>query len=158
MTFGELLKQRMIDAKITQTALGRSVGVHRTTISDYILDKYLPTEETFHRIHQVFPDKELYDTYFTAVKGTQPRKNKQMIPEATPYNYYKAITEKVGLNQEDIKTDTKAETDDDDKYIIRALQYMLNHFKFNNIDQIAPGDYMRYQTIFNKYMMKQKGK
>lgn len=155
MTFGELLKQRMIDAKITQTALGRSVGVHRTTISDYILDKYLPTEESFHRIHQVFPDKELYDAYFTAVKGTQPRKNKQIIPEATPYNYYKAITEKVGPNQEDSKSGTD---DDDDKYIICALKYMLNHFKFNNIDQIAPGDYMKYQMIFNKYMMKQSKK
>lgn len=155
MTFGELLKQRMIDAKITQTALGRSVGVHRTTISDYILDKYLPTEESFHRIHQVFPDKELYDAYFTAVKGSQPRKNKQMIPEAAPYNYYKAITEKVGPNQENVKFETD---DDDDKYIICALKYMLNHFKFNNIDQIAPGDYMKYQMIFNKYTMKQKGK
>ena len=149
-TFGKLLEKRIEDAGTSRTALGRTVGVHRTTISDYINGKNLPKEETFHRIHQVFPDKELYDAYFNAVKATEPRRNKQIIPGAEPYNWYKAITEKVDTNKA-----KRNESDEDRKYIALALHFLINDLIEKKMDIFAPNDYAKYVELYNKYSGKE---
>lgn len=165
-TFCELLRARMDSAKITQSSLGRSIGVHRTTVSDYLHDKYLPNEETFRRIHQIFPDKELYDCYFSEVNGAEPRKNKPLIPEATPYNFYKAAAddmkatandmkaaeEKYKKNSENsengilpIKISTK-----DRVFISTALSFLINHLEDSGIDQFCPNDYGYYVQLLDR--------
>ena len=97
-TFGTILGKLMRERDISQASLSRSVGVHRTTIGDYVHDKYLPTEETFNRIHQVITDKELYDAFFAATKP-QDRKNKPLISDTNntekTYNFYTATPESI---------------------------------------------------------------
>jgi len=157
--FGNLLKEKMEEKKISMTGLGKIVGVHRTTISDYILGKHLPKEETFHRIHQVFPDKDLYDAYFRAVEATEPRKNKQLIPEAAPYNYYKAETENIKAAEHICKqlVEAKAIKDaatSDDTYIAIALTHMVSLFEQTNMSIYAPTDYSAYKRLKEQYQNK----
>ena len=155
--FGSILKDKMADKKVSMTGLGKIVGVHRTTISDYILGKHLPKEETFHRIHQVFPDKDLYDAYFSAVKETEPRKNKQIIPEVSSYNYYAAentkaaecIAKKLYEADKIIKQNVS-----DDVYIAIALREMINRFEQSGMDKFAPKDYAAYKKLYESYTSK----
>lgn len=148
--FGELLLERIKSAKTSRTAFGRTIGVHRTTVSDYILGKYLPTEETFHRIHQVFPDEELYNAYFNAVRSTEPRKNKHMIPNTESYNYYKAEIDKPVA--EYINTVANSIRDDlDREYITMALKFTLDYLKETGARDIAPSDYKIYKQLYEKY-------
>lgn len=158
--FGPLLKQKMTDKKISMKSLGKVAGVHRTTISDYAAGKYLPKEETFHRIHQVIPDKDLYDSYFKAVSKSEPRKNKQIIPEASAYNYYKAETEDATKAAEVIcKALSESKTSNistlDKEYIACALKLVLNYFNDNDImKQLAPSDYANYVRLYEEYSKK----
>jgi len=156
--FGPLLRQKMSDKKISMKGLGKVVGVHRTTISDYASGKYLPKEETFHRIHQVIPDKDLYDSYFKAVSKSEPRKNKQIIPEPSAYNYYKAEEESIVNNDTPLKdtagTITVNISISDKEYISRALKFTLDYFegvgKF-----LAPTDYENYHRLYGEFSDKQ---
>ena len=143
-SFGELLLERIKSAKTSRAGLGRTIGVHRTTVSDYVSGKYLPTEETFHRIHQVFPDKELYEAYFEAIgKPTTSNRPRCMISNAKPYNYYKAETEEL--------VSSNAKDTSDTEYIKRALRFTITHLKLNGLDILAPNDYEKYVSIYNKY-------
>lgn len=147
--FGPLLKQKMTDKKISMKSLGKVAGVHRTTISDYAAGKYLPKEETFHRIHQVIPDKDLYDSYFRAVSKSEPRKNKQIIPEPSAYNYYKAEEESI-VNNDTTGTPIVSISISDKEYISRALKFTLDYFegvgKF-----LAPTDYENYHRLYEEF-------
>lgn len=178
-TFGELLKQRMDSAtpRVTQTALGKIVGVHRTTISDYVLNKYLPTEETFRRIHQVFPDKELYEAYFAAVgKPVTEHKPKRIIPENKTYNHYAAKFEQE-VEQEaaeekakaaafmseagpigdmrrklfQMEQKTTAEVTLHREYIARALKYAIESMEKDGTASLCPRDYNTYKELYKKY-------
>lgn len=151
--FGELLHAKMRQKEISMTALGKTIGVHRTTISDYTSGKYLPKEETFHRIHQVIPDKELYDAYLRAVNQGEPRKNKQLIPEATPYNYYKADAEDMKAAEEVFKKSSTSSTSDD-TYIYIALSQMVTFFEETNLCSFAPTDYAAYLRLKEQYKNK----
>lgn len=146
-TFGSTLKELMKSKKITHAALGRSVGVHRTTIGDYVNDKYLPTEETFHRIHQVIPDKELYDAFFAATKP-KDRKVKPLIQPVTSYNFYKA--------KEDVVTETRnfinaAKEEYNNNLIAHALAYVVSTYETENLMSIAPNDYESYKALLDTY-------
>jgi len=149
--FGKLLKERMVNhkPKITQSSLGRTVGVHRTTISDYIAGKYLPSEETFHRIHQVFPDIELYTAYFDEVEPEQPRKNKPLINNTESYNYFKAGKDNPSTSV--INSITKMVDDTDKEYIKKALAFIIDYMKEAKVDKLAPRDYAMYVELFDKY-------
>lgn len=156
--FGSLLKAKMDARGISMSRLGKTVGVHRTTISDYIYGKHLPKEETFHRIHQVITDKDLYDAYFRAVKSGEPRKNKQLIPEATPYNYYQAEAEH--MKAENIRKQLneakaiKAAATSDDTYIAIALTHMVDLFEQTDMSIYAPTDYAAYKRLKEQYQNK----
>ena len=151
--FGTLLSAKMQSKKISRSELGKIVGIHRTTISDYILGKYLPKEEIFYRIHQVFPDKDLYDAYFTAVNPTSKmRKQKQLIPVATPYNYYKAEAELMKAAEARGKSAQAVPKDNEEnKYIFLALDYMVRHFEATGMHIYAPSDYAAYKKLKEKY-------
>lgn len=151
--FGSLLKAKMDARGISMSRLGKTVGVHRTTISDYIYGKHLPKEETFHRIHQVITDKDLYDAYFRAVKAGEPRKNKQLIPEATPYNYYKADAEAMKAAEDVFKKSSTSSTSDD-AYIYIALSQMVTFFEETNLCSFAPTDYAAYLRLKEQYQNK----
>lgn len=149
--FGTLLKDKMDSAKVSMTGLGKVVGVHRTTISDYILGKHLPKEETFHRIHQVFPDKDLYDAYFRVVKNNEPRKNKQMIPGAETYNYYEAKNETISKENDSNSTAPVVLSTLDKEYIAKALKYTIDSFEKAGMREVAAVEYSIYKTIYNKF-------
>jgi len=158
--FGALLRQKLTERKISMKSLGKVAGVHRTTISDYTVGKYLPKEETFHRIHQVIPDKDLYDSYFSAVSKSEPRKNKQMIPETNSYNYYKAETENATKAAEVIcKALNESKTSNistlDKEYIARSLKFVIRYFDENSIiKELAPNDYANYVRLYKEYSKK----
>lgn len=154
--FSDLLKQKLAEKKITMKGLGKIVGVHRTTISDYVSGKYLPKEETFHRIHQVIPDKDLYDSYFEAVSKTEPRKNKNIIPEATAYNFYKAEEEKVTKADEvaniklpEVKTSNISTLDKE--YIACALKFVIEYYEKVGLDTLAVQDYVNYKELYEEF-------
>lgn len=154
--FGNILKKRIEDKKISRSALGKAVGVHRTTISDYILGKYLPKEEVFHRIHQVFPDKELYDAYFKAVRTQEPRPNKNLIPNAEAYNFYKAEEEPV-VNGDPIKDLTsKKSVTLNDKYIMYSLRHTLSYMAKEGLDELCPTDFAIYESMYKEMCGKLK--
>lgn len=147
--FGALLKQRIKESKSSMSSLGRAVGVHRTTISDYILGKYLPKEETFHRIHQVYPDRELYDAYFKAAKTQEPRPNKNLIPNAEAYNFYKAEDDTiVHTSIGDLKS-TKSATLNN-KYIMYSLKHTLIYMTKEGLDKLCPTDFAIYESIYKE--------
>lgn len=148
--FGSILKNKMEEKKVSMTGLGKIVGVHRTTISDYILGKHIPKEETFHRIHQVFPDKDLYDAYFKAVKEAEPRKNRQIIPEATTYNYYAAENTECCQNKKSNESDPCL-CPSDSEHIAKALHFMIELFEMSGMDEFAPKDYATYKALYERY-------
>lgn len=151
--FRELLDKRIKEAKTSRSALGRVVGVHRTTISDYIAGKYLPTEETFHRIHQVFPDKELYEAYFKAVgKPVTENKPKCMISDAKPYNYYKAQVDDIKAEDASKNSEKPKEViEDENAYIRRALKFTIEYLLQMKADQLVPKEYELYKKLLEKY-------
>lgn len=153
--FGAILKRRIKDSNSTMTALGRTVGVNRTTISDYTRGKYIPKEEVFHRIHQVFPDKELYDAYFKAARTQEPRPNKNLIPEVETYNFYKAEEEKVTTNSiADLKSIKSATLND--KYIMYSIKHTLAYMKKERLDELCPADFAIYEEIYKELHSKFK--
>lgn len=150
--FGALLKQRIKESKSSMSSLGRAVGVHRTTISDYILGKYLPKEETFHRIHQVYPDRELYDAYFKAARTQEPRPNKNLIPNAEAYNFYKAEDDTVVHNPIEDLTTTKSPTlnDRNDRYIMNSIKHTLQYMTKEGLAELCPTDFAIYEEIYKE--------
>ena len=165
-TFGATLKRIMKSKNITHAALARAVGVHRTTITDYANDKYLPDEEKFHRIHQVIPDKELYDAFFAATKPKE-RKNKSLISDSKDkiYNYYKAQVEDTKkasdfvsdildeLKKSEIASDSIDElsTDQEKMLIAHLLVYIISMLEEEGLAVIAPNDYQAYKKLYEKY-------
>lgn len=177
-SFGTTLKQAMKEKKLTHAAVARSVGCHRTTITDYANDKYLPSEETFHRIHQLIPDKALYDAFFAAVKP-KDRKNKELISEGKAYNYFTAKDEDIkesadqqptedqviDTNKERLikavtsipKEDAEAKkfvddlSDADKQYIAHALVFIIAYFEDQGLTVLAPDAYLAYQKLFDNY-------
>jgi len=180
-TFGSILRRLMKEKKITHKALSQLAGVHRTTITDYVNERRLPPEETFRRIHQAIPDKELYDAYFEAVSPKE-RANKPLIPNKETnndtYNFYKAAKENTNDVQEFIKNlaskaaksvnveapSKKEETKKSPKntinpaiakermYIAHALLYITTFFEENEeLTALAPTDYLAYKQLFEKY-------
>ena len=153
--FGAILKRRIKDSNSTMTALGRTVGVNRTTISDYTRGKYIPKEEIFHRIHQVFPDKELYDAYFRAARTQEPRPNKNLIPNAEAYNFYKAKDEKVTSNPIADLNSMKSATLND-KYIMYSLKHTLSYMAKEGLDELCPTDFAIYESMYKEICGKLK--
>lgn len=147
-TFGMLLKERIDNSNSSRTSLGRTIGVHRTTVSDYILDKYLPKEEVFHRIHQVFPDKELYDAYFKAVRTQEPRPNKNLIPEVESYNYYKAEDD-IANPARDLRP-SKSATLNSDRYVMYSIKHTLQYMMKEGLNELCPADFAVYEKIYKE--------
>lgn len=175
-TFGSVLKQIMKEKKITHAALARAIGCHRTTITDYANDKYLPSEETFHRIHQVITDKALYDAFFAAVKPKE-RKNKDLISEGKAYNYFTAKEENISTkekesdlsenednlikaaasvpeDEESAKKFVDSLSESDKKYIAHAIVFILAHFDEHGFNVLAPDAYAAYQNLYNNIFSK----
>jgi transcriptional regulator with XRE-family HTH domain len=50
MTFGERLKEAILNADISQAALGRRLGVRACTVSKWVLDKHRPNVYLFVRM------------------------------------------------------------------------------------------------------------
>lgn len=146
-TFGSVLRQLMKDKKITHAALARSVGVHRTTITDYVNDKYLPDTEKFNRIHQVIPDKVLYDKFFSVVEPNA-RKQKELVSKEGTYNFYKAKLEKALEITTSIGVD---KSDEEYQIIARALLFTLTEMSKNNITLLSPELYSKYKKVYEKY-------
>lgn len=58
-SFSHRLRRKRESLKMSQTDLGRAVGVHRSTIADYEQRKRVPTNEVFNRmaiVLEVRPD------------------------------------------------------------------------------------------------------
>lgn len=156
MAFGETLQKLMKAKKITHKALGSAIGVHRTTIGDYVNGRSVPNEENFHRIHQVIPDKELYDAYF-AVTKPKDRKNKPLINESVTYNYYTAEND----SAEDVKDFVERAIStheivirnnlEENKLIAHALVYVVAAFEEEGLQALAPNDYLAYKILVEKY-------
>lgn len=157
-TFAETLRRLMKEKGITHKALSSTVGVHRTTITDYVNSRRLPPEEVFHRIHQVLPDKELYDAYFAETRP-KDRKNKPLISaDNSVYNYYAAKQENLDEINRNLDLILKKygekvaeKQDKDEYYIAHALMYLVNFMQHENLNKLFPTDYIRYVKLLEKY-------
>ena len=157
-TFAETLRRLMKENNITHKALSSTVGVHRTTITDYVNGRRLPPEETFHRIHQVLTDKELYDAYFAEARPAE-RKNKPLIDSSgCVYNYYKAkqeklsdINETLGLILQKYEEKVAEKRTTDEYYIGHALVYLIEFMQRENLSKLFPTDYIRYVKLLEQY-------